>query len=80
MRSVCVAINSNPEIDGIMSTSGSVYVCKTKEEVDKAINTTFKTTFSYLRKARAMSKKTGRQGQLEFVDGETKIKIIYEDN
>ena len=80
LREVCSAINSNPEIDGLISTSGKIYVCKTEEECVKAMNTTFKTAFSYLRKARAMSKKADKQGQYEFIDGDTKIKIIYEEN
>ena len=79
LRHICSAINSNPEIDGLISTSKKIYVCKTKDECDKAIRTTYRTAFSYLKKARLMEKKFGRQGQIEFDDNGKKVKIIYED-
>ncbi len=80
LRRICSAINSNPEINGIISTSGSIYVCNTASECRKAIKNTYRTAFTYLKKARVMEKKANLNGQYEFTDENgKKIKIIYED-
>lgn len=79
LRRICSAINSNPEINGLISTSGKIYVCNTEEECRKAIRTTYRMAFAYLKKARAMEKKLGLQGQTEFDDNGIKVKIIFEN-
>ena len=81
MREFYAAINADQSIDGLISTNGSIYVCATEDECRKAIHNTYKTAFSYLKKARAMEKKCNLNGQYEFTDDNgKKIKIIYEDN
>lgn len=79
LRRVCAAINANPEINGIISTSNEIYVCETKEECQKAINNTYRMAFAYLKKARAMEKKVGLNGQYEFTENGKTIKIVYEE-
>ena len=78
-RRVCRAINSNSQINGIISTSGKIYACATEDECRKAIQTTYRMAFAYLLKARAMEKKVGLQNQVEFDNNGTKVKIVYED-
>ena len=80
MREFYAAINADQSIDGLISTNGSIYVCATEDECRKAIHNTYKTAFSYLKKARAMSKKFDKNNQVEvFEDGDVKIKIIFEE-
>ena len=80
MREFYAAINADQNIDGLISTNGSIYVCTTEDECRKAIHNTYKTAFSYLKKARAMSKKFDKNNQVEvFEDGDVKIKIIFEE-
>lgn len=80
MREFYSAINADQSIDGLISTNGSIYVCATEDECRKAIHNTYKTAFSYLKKARAMSKKFDKNNQVEvFEDGDVKIKIIFEE-
>lgn len=78
VRRICSAINQNPDL-GFVSTCGSIYACETAEEVKEAIRNTWRTAITYIKKARAMSKKLGQQGQYEFSDNETKIKIYFEE-
>lgn len=77
-RRICKAINQNPDL-GFISTSGSIYACKTQEEVEKAIKNTWRTAITYIKKAQSMSKKFGQQGQYEFTDDGQKIKILFEE-
>ena len=77
-RRVCHAINENPQLEGIISTSGKIYLCDSSEEAEKAIRNTYRLAFSYLRKARKMEEKFGSNGQIEFLENDgTKVRIIY---
>lgn len=80
LRRICAKINANPEIKGIISTSKSIYVCRTKSECRRAIETTYKMAFAYLRKARAMEKKVNLNGQYKFTDENgIKCEIIFKE-
>lgn len=80
-RKVCAEINACPEYNGIVSTSGLTYLCKTKEEATHSLRTSYSAAFSILRKARQMEKKIGLNNQeiYDFVDGKLKITVVYED-
>lgn len=81
LRRVCAEINACPEYNGIVSTSGMTYLCKTKEEAKHSLLTSYRAAFSLLKKARQMEKKIGlnNQEEYDFVDDKVKIKVIYED-
>lgn len=72
-RMICRAINQNPDL-GFVSTSDSIYACKTEEEVNKAITNTWRTAITFVKKAQAMSNKKSKQGQYEFTENGQTIK------
>ena len=78
LRYICREINNDPDL-GFVSTSESIYACKTEEEVEKAISATWKPAITWIKKAQAMSSKRGKQGQYEFTENGKKIKIYFED-
>lgn len=64
LRAVTQEINTSPKYDKLVTTCGNIYICKTKEECQKSIINTYRTAFSLLKKARAMEKKLGLNGQI----------------
>ena len=58
------AINESTEIDKLVSTSVSCYMCDTEAECVEAIRNTYKMAVALIKKARAMEKKMGLQGQV----------------
>jgi len=78
LRRVCSAINSDLNVDGIISTSGKIYVCKTKDECVKAISNTYRMAIAYFKKARVMETKVGLNGQFKMNKDGTDIMITYE--
>lgn len=58
------AINESTEIGKLVSTSGSCYMCNTETECVEAIRNTYKMAVALIKKARAMEKKMGLQGQV----------------
>lgn len=79
VRRVISELNSDLSMNGLVSTSGKIYLCNTKEECEKAVATAYRLAFSCLKKARKMEKKLGLNGQREYVDDEMKFKIIFND-
>lgn len=58
------AINESTEINKLVSTSGSCYMCDTEAECERAISNTFKMGVALIKKGRTMAKKMGLQGQV----------------
>jgi hypothetical protein len=78
MRKIISEINNDSDL-GLISTSKKIYLCKTEEECQKAIKTTYRLALSCLKKARKMGAKIKLNGQYEFVDNDgKKIRIVYE--
>lgn len=57
--------NEDLGLEMLISTSHSVYVCNTKEECEQAIRNTYRLAISLLKKAKAMEKKVGLNGQIK---------------
>ena len=69
-KSILKEINQSPDFDKLISTCGSIYMCKTKEEVDLTLRHTWNTTKTLLDKYMAMSNKAQRNGQAKIALGE----------
>lgn len=57
LRAIIHDINSDIDAQAIVSGAGSVYLCSTFEEAEKAIKNAYRTAFSILSKARRMEGK-----------------------
>lgn len=79
MRKLLSALNSATDMNGIVSTSGKIYLCATKDECEKAIKTTYRLAISCIKKARKMERKLGLQNQIELDDNGTKIRVVFEN-
>ena len=64
LRRITNEINSDASFDKLISTTGNIYVCNTKEECEKSIKTTYKSAIALFKKARAMEKKMGLNNQI----------------
>ena len=62
-KKVLYEINFNPMYKGLVSTSKSIYICKTPQEAQETIDNTFKSAITLIKKAHAMIKKMGLQNQ-----------------
>lgn len=63
-------INESTELEKLVSTRRSCYMCATKEECEKSIRATYNTAVSLLKKAKHMEKKMGLNGQMKIKLGE----------
>ena len=59
-------INESMDLDKLVSTYGSIYMCRTKEECAKAVHNEIKVGLTRLNKGKAMAEKMGRNGQAKF--------------
>jgi hypothetical protein len=61
-------INTNSEYPAIVSTSGSIYLCKTEEEVKTAAFNEIRSGLTRLNKGKKMLSKFGRRYQIKIDD------------
>ena len=69
-------INESAEIDKLVSTSGSCYMCNTEAECERAISNTFKMGVALIKKGRTMAKKKGLNGQVKIPLGDDYKEIV----
>lgn len=70
LRKLVKAINESTEIMKLVSTSHACYMCNTKEECERATRNTYRVAISLFKKAKAMEKKVGLNGQIKIGLGE----------
>lgn len=77
LRRITSEINRNAQYNRLISTTNLTYVCNTKEECVATVRNTYRTAITLIKKARAMEKKMGLQGQVRLpVDNELKESIV----
>ena len=69
-------INESPDLPRLISTYGSIYMCRTRKECQNAITNEIKTALTRLNKGKAMAKKLDTNGQYKFKFGEYTKDII----
>lgn len=74
-------INESPDFHKLISTCGSIYMCKTKEEVSLSLLHTKTVALTMIKKYRAMEKKVERQNQYQIKTGEfyKEVITVFED-
>lgn len=70
-------INESQDFDKLISTCGSIYMCKTREECKKAIMNEIKVGLTRLNKGKMMMKKFNRNNQTKLKLG-THYKLYFE--
>lgn len=70
LRKLTKAINESTELEKLVSTTHSCYMCQTKEECERAIRNTYRVAIALFKKAKAMEKKVGLNGQIKIKMGE----------
>lgn len=70
LRKLTKEINESTELEKLVSTSHCCYMCKTKEECEKSIRTTYRVAVALFKKAKRMEKKVGLNGQIKLNLGE----------
>ena len=65
LRRITREINTSNELEKLVSTTHSCYICGTKEECEKAIRNTYKVAVAQFKKAKQMEKKVGLNNQLK---------------
>ena len=69
LRKITREINTSNELEKLVSTTHSCYICATKEECEKAIRNTYNVAIAQFKKAKQMEKKVGLNGQLKLKVG-----------
>lgn len=65
LRKLTKAINESAELEKLVSTTHSCYMCETKEECEKSIRNTYRVAVALFKKAKSMEKKVGLNGQIK---------------
>lgn len=65
LRKLTKAINESNELEKLISTTHSCYMCKTKDECEKSIRNTYRVAITLFKKAKTMEKKVGLNGQIK---------------
>ena len=65
LRKMTKEINESKELEKLISTTHSCYMCATKEECEKSIRNTYRVAIALFKKAKAMEKKVGLNGQIK---------------
>ena len=76
LRKLTKEINTSTELEKLVSTTHCCYMCKTKEECEKSIRTTFRTAIALIRKGNTMAKKVGLNGQIKMPLGNEFYEIV----
>ena len=69
LRRLTKTINESTELERLISTTHSCYMCDTKEECEKAIRNTYRVAVALFKKAKTMEKKVGLNGQIKLKMG-----------
>jgi len=69
-------INESTEIEKLVSTSRSCYLCKTDAECLEAIRATIMPAVAMIKKARIMAKKMGLNGQVKIPLGDDYKEVV----
>lgn len=69
LRKITREINTSNELEKLVSTTHSCYICGTREECEKAIRNTYSVAIAQFKKAKQMEKKVGLNGQLKLKVG-----------
>lgn len=69
LRRITRDINTSGELEKLVSTTHSCYICATKEECEWAIHNTYNVAIAQFKKAKQMEKKVGLNGQLKLKVG-----------
>ena len=70
LRKLTKAINESNELEKLVSTTHSCYMCATKEECEKSIRNTYRVAVALFKKAKSMEKKVGLNGQIKISVGD----------
>lgn len=65
LRKITSEINKSKELEKLVSTTKSCYMCETKDECEKSIRNTYNVAVDLFKKAKSMEKKVGLNGQLK---------------
>lgn len=65
LRRLTKSINESNELEKLVSTTHSCYMCKTKQECEQSIRNTYRVAITLFKKAKAMEKKVGLNGQIK---------------
>ena len=76
LRKLTKEINTNTELEKLVSTTHCCYMCKTKEECEKSIRNTFRTAIALIKKGNTMAKKVGLNGQIKMPLGNEFYEIV----
>ena len=69
-KNILKTINESAEFSKLVSTSGSIYMCRTKAECEKAAFNEFKSGLTRLKKGKQMLNKINMNGQMKIKLGE----------
>jgi len=78
LRRITSEINKSTDFEKLISTKNKTYICNTKDECIGAISNTFKLAITQFKKARAMQKKLGLQGQIKIQLNQDEMQEIIE--
>ena len=70
LRRTIKAINESTEIENLVSTSHCIYMCNTAKECETSIRNTYRVAIALFKKAKAMEKKAGLNGQVKIKLGD----------
>ena len=76
LRKITREINLSGELEKLVSTSHSCYMCETREECEKSIRTTYHSAVALFKKAKQMEKKVGLNGQIKMSVGDDLFEIV----
>lgn len=65
LRRITKEINTSEELEKLVSTTHSCYICNSKEECEKAIKNTYRVAIALFKKAKQMEEKVGLNGQIK---------------
>lgn len=76
LRKLTKAINESTELEKLVSTTHSCYMCNTKEECEKSIRNTYRVAITLFKKAKAMERKVGLNGQIKLKLGKYYKEVV----
>lgn len=81
-KNILKEINESDTLTKLISTSGSIYMCQTKEECEQAAFNEFKSGLTRLKKGKKMLKKIDMNGQMKMQLGKYYKEAIecFEEN
>ena len=65
LRKLIQTINESEQFEKLVSVSGSIYICRTAEECQRAIHATYAPAITLFKKAKKMERKYSAHGQFK---------------